>query len=505
MKVSKSSLVISFCFLVAGLLAGILLTAILDVSPLLPGGERSASTERPARFAPSSSAQTQRPVSRPSFVKAAKVILPSIVSIASTKIFTAERLKEMHGQNGSRGPEDRSKYNLDFRREYRQRGSGSGVIISSDGYIVTNVHVVVSARTIFVTLTDNRSFRARVIGLDKLSEVAVIKIDARNLPYARLGDSDSCRVGEWVLAVGNPLDLRSTVTAGIISAKNRQIDIIHDNYSVESFIQTDAAINPGNSGGALVNLHGEVIGINTAIATETGYDMGFGFAIPINLVKKVSADLIRSGHVRRAYLGIALKDINEIEARALHLERPQGVFVDDVFPDGPAFRAGILPMDIILSINGRAVNRTNELQAIVARLKPHARVKIVLLRDGEKKTMALKLGLKVSTNPLQSQPSPTHSFANFGLSAENLTDFDRVELGYNKEGGVLITNVARESPAEKCGLQVDDILVAINRKRIANKSAFITALASLKRGQVAIFRVRRAAATFHHFLEVPKQ
>ncbi len=249
----------------------------------------------------------------------------------------------------------------------QKMSSGAGIIISPDGYIITNSHLVQDALKIDVTLYDKRHFAAKVVGRDGLTEVAVIKIDADKLDFARLGDSGACRVGDWVLAVGNPLNLKFTVTSGIISALGREIDIINNSYAIEAFIQTDAAINPGNSGGPLVNMNGEIIGINTAIATENGLNMGFGFAVPANLVRKISSELITSGKVERAYLGAAFLDVNADIAAAIGMTEIAGVFVDDVFTDSPAQQFGLKPMDVILSINGQKLNRANQLQFFIAK------------------------------------------------------------------------------------------------------------------------------------------
>ncbi|MFQ5638006.1 MAG: S1C family serine protease, partial [bacterium] len=257
------------------------------------------------------------------FVYISDSVIPTVVTIQSTRLISRDDMERFHKRDDLK-----NFFRFKIPKEIPQRGSGSGIIVSEDGFILTNVHVVDRSEKIRVLLNNNREFAAKVVGLDPLTEVAVIKIDAKSLPVAKLGNSDNSRVGEWVLAIGNPLELQSTVTAGIISAKERQIDIIRDSYSVENFIQTDAAINPGNSGGALVNLQGEVIGVNTAIATETGYNAGFGFAIPINLAKKIMNDMIHKGSVERAFLGIAMLNMDEKKALALGLDQPKGVCVD---------------------------------------------------------------------------------------------------------------------------------------------------------------------------------
>lgn len=251
-----------------------------------------------------------------------------------------------------------------------QRGSGSGIIISQDGYIVTNNHVVENASKVTVGLSDKRQFDATIVGTDPLTDLAVVKIDASNLPVAFLGNSENLKVGQWVMAIGNPLSLSSTVTAGIVSAIGRgQLGLIRDSYGVENFIQTDAAINPGNSGGALVDLSGAVIGINSAIASGGGGTyIGYGFAIPINLAKAVSQDLIAHGKVSRGYIGINIGEVDDALAKSLGMDKPKGIIIQGIVEDGAASKSDLRAGDIILDIDGREVNKPNELQSYVAAL-----------------------------------------------------------------------------------------------------------------------------------------
>ncbi|RMD99353.1 MAG: Do family serine endopeptidase [Calditrichaeota bacterium] len=498
--------IFSIFFLALGLALGLLLAGGISLTTLTKGGEKHQKHPDASARVKTLAAPGYLELERLShaLTQIAEKAIPTVVSIHSTKVLTADEAAALSFQQENRSGQRKTPRKFSVPRLYRQKGTGSGVIISPDGYIITNYHVVNRSNEIKVTLADNRSFDAKIIGLDRLSEVAVIKIDGRDLPYARLGNSDSCKIGQLVLAIGNPLDLKSTVTAGIISAKGRQIDIINDNFAVEAFIQTDAAINPGNSGGALVNLRGEVIGINTAIATETGYDMGFGFAIPINLVKKISADLIKNGRVVRSYLGIAMQNIEELQARALGLDSPRGVFVDDVFKNSPAEKADIRPMDIILDIDGQPVNRTNLLQAWVAKKSPGTRVTLRILRDGKIIHRKVVLGAR------QDQPSNRaaayklgRKFKNLGLRVQNLTEFDIIELGYPGSEGVLISDIQRYSPADKTGLQVDDIIVQINKHPIRSTNEFLAEMQKLKSGEVVIIKVFRASGMFHYFIEVP--
>ncbi|UII27315.1 trypsin-like peptidase domain-containing protein [Fulvivirga maritima] len=281
------------------------------------------------------------------------------------------------------------KYSLNPLESYLggpSQSSGSGVIVSDDGYIVTNNHVIEDASQIEVILNDNRTYFAKVVGTDPTTDLALIKIAAESLNFVEYGDSDNVKTGEWVLAIGNPFDLNSTVTAGIVSAKARNIGILRDknNLQIESFIQTDAAVNPGNSGGALVNLKGKLIGINTAIATPTGNYTGYSFAVPVSLVKKVIDDLLEFGAVQRALLGIRIGDMNSRIAAAENLDIFNGVYISNVNKNSAAEKAGLLPGDVIISINGTSISNVSELQEMVARNRPGNKIEVTYIRDGKK-------------------------------------------------------------------------------------------------------------------------
>jgi serine protease Do len=272
-----------------------------------------------------------------------------------------------------------------------QESSGSGVIISSDGYIVTNNHVVDEAKEIAISLFNRRVYKAEIIGTDPSTDLALLKIKVSGLPVARLANSDEARVGDWVLAVGNPFNLASTVTAGIISAKARNIHILSDNSAVESFIQTDAAVNPGNSGGALVNLKGELIGINTAIATPTGTFAGYSFAVPSNIVRKVVKDLKEFGEVQRGYLGVVIRDLDWTISQGMGLDISEGVIVDKLLNNGAAKKAGIEKGDVITEIDNRIIRTTTELIEVVASHAPGEEISVSLNRDGKQKKIKVRL------------------------------------------------------------------------------------------------------------------
>jgi serine protease Do len=293
----------------------------------------------------------------------------------------------------SYGPGDFSLNPLESFFEMPSRSSGSGVIISDDGFIVTNNHVIEDASNIEVVMNNNQRYYAKLVGTDPTTDLALLKIRAKNLPFIKYGDSDRITPGEWVLAVGNPFDLNSTVTAGIISAKARNIGILRDrnNLQVEAFIQTDAAVNPGNSGGALVNLKGELIGINTAIATSSGSYQGYSFAIPVSLVKKVMDDLLEFGRVQRGLLGIQIADLNASLAEELKINTSQGVIINRVNANSAASDAGLRMHDVIVGIDGHPVTSVSELQELVARNRPGAEIKVDFLRGGAQKQLNVKL------------------------------------------------------------------------------------------------------------------
>lgn len=281
-------------------------------------------------------------------------------------------------------------------QQRQQQGAGSGVIISADGYIVTNNHVVEGADKIMVHLNDRRNYAARIVGRDPSTDIAVLKVEGAELATLDYGNSDDVRVGEWVLAVGNPMNLTSTVTAGIVSAKARNINLLQydpgrDVFPIESFIQTDAAVNPGNSGGALVNAKGELVGINSAIASSTGSYTGYSFAIPVNIVKKVAGDIVEYGSVQRAYLGVSIRDMDQQLAQELRLDRPRGVYVNGLTDGGAAADAGLVKGDVITRVGSIAVNNVPQLQEQVGKFKPGDRVPVTVMRDGSERVVELTL------------------------------------------------------------------------------------------------------------------
>lgn len=381
-----------------------------------------------------------------------------------------------------------------------QKGSGSGIIISDDGYIVTNNHVVENASKVTIGLSDKRSFDATVVGTDPLTDLAVVKIDASNLPVAYLGDSDDMKVGQWVMAIGNPLSLSSTVTAGIISAIGRgSLGLIKDSYGVENFIQTDAAINPGNSGGALVDLSGAVIGVNTAIAAGgTGTYIGYGFAIPINLVKAVAKDLIAHGKVSRGYIGINIGEVDNAIAKSLKMDKPKGVIIQGILEGGAASESDLRAGDIILSIDGKEINRPNELQSYVAAKTAGTTITLKVYRDGD--IIERKVTLKArdedsktepvvdskSKNPESESKSSSATFVSIGLTVKNLSERDKKDLKLNE--GVLITDVKPFSKAEDQRLFAGLVVTEVDREKISDVNDFRKHIDD-KKGQAVLLKV----------------
>jgi serine protease Do len=443
------------------------------------------------------------------FVNVAETVKPSIVQI---------RVVSSVPQQSN----DMFRFFFPFRDQEnvpRDRISGgSGVIISEDGYILTNNHVVKNATKVEVGLLDKREFEAEVVGTDPLTDLAVIKIDADNLTSSYLGNSDELRVGQWVMAIGNPLSLASTVTAGIVSAMGRDIRIIENDegYGIEAFIQTDAAINPGNSGGALVDLTGSVIGINTAIATNgmSSSYIGYGFAIPINLARSVAEDLITNGRVSRGYIGVQIEEVDADLARAVGLDKPMGVMIQRVVEDGAASKEDIETGDVILKIDDKEINAANQLQAYVATRRAGDEVNLSIWRDGEE--ISRIVTLKGREDEDEAEPLADNrrekseekvevvekEFEDIGMTVKNLSqaEYDTYKL----ENGVMIASVKRFSKAESQRLGRGVVIVEVDKKIVDSVDDFEEAI-DAKRGKAALLKVAyRDGSTRLVGLDIPE-
>ena len=425
--------------------------------------------------------------------KVAAEVSPAVVSIYTTKTV---HMPEWPGfapvppgspfedwfKRGPRGTEPK-------QRKYRRRGLGSGFIIdAAKGYIVTNHHVVDKAEDIKVRLGDKRELDGKVVGSDKKTDLAVIRIKADRLKQLKLGDSDRLKVGEFVIAVGSPFGLRETVTSGIVSGKGRSNLDIED---YEDFIQTDAAINIGNSGGPLVNIEGEVVGVNTAILSRTGGSVGVGFAIPVNMAKSIINQLVRTGKVTRGWLGVMIQDLSAEMADRFNLERPEGALVSQVIEGTPAAKAGLKPGDVIIEYNSQPVKNVTKLRTRVAATAPNSNVKVVVIRDGKRKTLATKIG-ELTETALASARGEASTEA-LGLSVQDLTADLAKTLGIKAKSGVVVTAVKETGPAAEKGIKRGDVIVEVDRRPVKSAADFEAALAKadLKKGVLLLVADRR--------------
>lgn len=408
------------------------------------------------------------------FTSAAGKAIPSVVHIRSTvketptmqQLQIPEPFRDFFGDNFGASPDQKVEPAI---------ASGSGVIIRPDGYIVTNNHVVADASKLEVTLNDNRTFDADVVGTDPNTDLALIKIDAQGLPAMTVGDSDSAQVGEWVLAVGNPFNLESTVTAGIVSAKGRNININENRAAIESFIQTDAAINPGNSGGALVDLDGNLIGINTAIATPTGVYAGYGFAVPSNLMKKVVDDLINYGKVQRAFLGVTIHNLDSKLAKEKDIPLSEGIYVDSVMENGAAQSAGIKPGDVITKLDENDLKTSSQLQEGIARHKPGDKISLTVFRQGKAKTFNVSLK-NMAGNTEITKAYKDDVLKGLGAGFENLSKSEKSKLGLEGKGGVKVAHLYLGNLTRQTDIHEGFIITAVNNHGISDVDDLIAEL-----------------------------
>jgi serine protease Do len=420
--------------------------------------------------------------SRVTMAPAARAAMPSVVKISSSKV--VKQATELSG------PQGMDRMNPLFRqffgngqgfpqqapRSHREAGLGSGVIVSPEGYILTNNHVVDGATDVRVTLPDRREFKATVIGTDARTDIALVKIDASNLPAITVGNSSKLQVGDSVLAIGNPYGVGQTVTMGIVSATGRT-DLGIEEY--EDFIQTDAPINPGNSGGALVNDRGELLGINTAIlAQESGGNQGIGFAVPVNLARQVMDQIEAHGHVTRSYLGVNIQEVTPAIAKALGLNGPEGALITAVSPDSPAEKAGLKVGDVILDINGAAVTERNQLRMQVSMMNPDQNVKLKVFRNGQNVDLTVRLSEMPGEKVAKADTAGENREAALqGVSVEDLDARTARQLGLPASTkGVVVTDVDPESQAASAGLKEGDVIQQVNRQPVESSSDFARAV-----------------------------
>jgi len=446
------------------------------------------------------------------FSAAAKEAMPAVVSIKVEKAVAANPMAygSANGYNdpfglfgdeflrkyfGDRLPPEQQQQQQQAPRKYYERGQGSGFIVSKDGYILTNNHVVGDVDKITVELKDGRKFEnAKLIGTDPDTEVALIKIEGDNFPVLPMGDSDKIQIGDWVIAIGNPFGLSETVTVGVISAVGRSNVHI---AAYEDFIQTDAAINPGNSGGPLINLDGQVIGINTAIFSQSGGYMGIGFAIPINMARKIEQQLKSHGKVTRGYMGLAGKDVTPDMAELLHLKNSQGVIVASVEPGSPADKAGLKSYDVLLEMSGKKIESYDSFRNDVAMLAPDSRVTLKVLRDGKTQEITVTLGERPTEVAQGNQTKEQQkSQEALGLEVQTLTKDLAERFGYSLGEGVIVTRVNPGSPAANAGIQPGDLIQGVNRKSVSSAEDFEKAVNLTKNNKVLLLIKRGKYSQF---------
>lgn len=461
-----------------------------------------------------SSAYAQRPEGgsllswQNAFIEVAKRVEPAVVSISATRIVESrfspfdDALKEFFGRD------------FDFfdrffefpspERSYKQKGLGSGIIIDKKGLVLTNEHVIEGAEEIKITLPDKRSFEGKVIGSDPQTDIAIVGIDPgkERLAVAELGDSDNLKIGQWAIAIGNPfayqmssseekITSQPTVTVGVISALHRSVQI-SEQRTYEDLIQTDAAINPGNSGGPLVDIEGKIIGINTAILSPSGGNIGIGFAIPVNLAKEILDNLITKGRVIRGWLGIIIQEMTPELAKSFGLSSPCGILVGDVVENSPADKGGIRRGDIILEFDGQEVNTPEELQKIVARTSPDKKVKVVVIRKRVKKELFIKIEEK------EEEKESGERFECWrGLCVQGLTPKLSKRYYLKEEEGVIVKEVKKESPAEEAKIRVGDLIMEINGQKVEGLKEYNQALSKVDKKEDAVLLIKRGRWTLY--------
>jgi serine protease Do len=420
-------------------------------------------------------------VSNPPWIGVAKKGTPAVVNISTTQV-----VRNPLAQLAPNSPSEELHRQVPgaMPRTLRAHSLGSGFVIRADGYIVTNNHLVDAASDVKVKLQDGREFPAKVVGRDEKTDLALLKIEAQGLPVLTLGDSEKLEVGQSVMAIGNPFGLEGSVTTGIVSAKGRIIG----EGPYDDFIQTDASINPGNSGGPLVNAEGQVVGINTAIASQSGGSVGIGFAIPINEAKAILPQLEANGHVTRGWLGVAIQPMTETLAKALHLPEAKGALVAQVMGSSPAAKAGFQPGDVIVELNSHAVTKENDLPRAVAATPIGQDVSVKVIRDGQPVTLTAKIA--EFPHPQQAA-APSSDRGQLGLKVQSLTPKRAEELGLKEQSGVVVAAVQDDGLAAEAGIKPGDVITQVNRKPIHTVEEFRQAIENQKAGEPALLLIHR--------------
>jgi serine protease Do len=456
---------------------------------VLAGAGITAGFENRAASGAASAPADQSSRSLPNFTELVKRVGPSVVNVSTTRLRRmTQGTPSPFGQGDSNDWLERFFGGAIPRAPERQNGVGSGFIIDANGTILTNYHVVGNADKISVTLADGKKYDAKVIGRDQKSDIAVVKVDAdRELPAVSLGDSDRLEVGEWVIAIGNPFGLDHTVTSGIVSAKGRQIGA----GPYDDFIQTDASINPGNSGGPLLNLRGEVVGINTAIFSQSGGNIGIGFAIPSNSVKDLLPQLRDKGRVVRGYLGTTVQKITPEIADSLGLKQRGGALVADVVQGGPAQKAGLQTGDVIVEFDKKEIRDSSDLPGAVARVAPGTSVQLKVVRDGKQITVPIIIG-ELKDNEIAAVPGEE---SELGLTVQPLTPEMAQSLGLDRAAGLVVASVKPGSAADETGLRAGDVITQINRRPVKSLADYKREISRTEKGKAVLFLVRRGESS----------
>jgi serine protease Do len=381
--------------------------------------------------------------------------------------------------------------------QFRQEGQGSGFLISKEGYILSNSHVVSGADKITVHLHDGRQLTAKLLGADRRSDVAVLKVEGDNFPFLKLGDSDAIDIGEWVIAVGTPFGLTETLTVGVVSAKGRNVGLT----DYEDLIQTDAAINPGNSGGPLLNIDGEVIGITSSIFSQSGGYMGIGFAVPINMAKTIQGQLVKTGRVVRGYLGVLIQDLTPDLAKSFELDQDAGLLISEVVPDSPAAKAGLKPGDVIVEQDGKKVQSSSAFRNALALQVPGTKTKFVVRRDGKSETLTAEIGQQKEDEPDRPE-APSSLLGKLGVTVLALSPERRQKLGIPEDvKGVLVTEVEPGSPAASSGLAAGDVIMGVNKRSVETVEDFQKALEHSAKSKRVLLLVKNRLYT--RFVVIP--